>query len=240
MDAELLSDTFVALADTMVADFDVIDFLDLLADRSARLLPVTAAGVMLADPRGPLRMAAASIDEARLVELGQIQDDQGPALECLRTGQPVVAADLAATAQRWPRFAAAATRAGFGAVNTLPMRLRGQVIGTLNLFGAGRAALGPAELRIGQALADVATIGLLQERSARRAETLAGQLKTALGSRVVIEQAKGRLAERLGVDMDTAFGLLRQYSRNTNQHLTDVARYVISSPTADFPPEPSW
>jgi GAF domain-containing protein len=238
MDAELLSDTFVSLADTMVDDFDVIDFLHMLTDRSTRLLSVSAAGVVLADPRGELRVAAASSDEAGLIELFQIQNDQGPCLNCLRTGQPVTAAGLDGPGQRWPRFAAAATRAGFGAVNALPMRLRDQVIGALNLFSAGTAPLSQADQRIAQALADVATIGLLQERNVRRAETLAEQLQAALNSRVVIEQAKGRLAERLGLDMGQAFTLLRDHARNTNQRLTDVARQVIDSPAADLPSAP--
>jgi transcriptional regulator with GAF, ATPase, and Fis domain len=235
MDTDLLSDTFVDLADTMVAEFDVIDFLDMLADRSARLLGVSAVGVLLADPRGHLRVAAASSEAAGLVELFQIQNDQGPCLDCFRTGQPVIAAGLADLDQRWPRFAAAATQAGFGAVHALPMRLRDQVIGALNLFSTGTGALSQADLRIGQALADVATIGLLQERNVRRAETIAEQLQGALNSRVVIEQAKGRLAERLGLDMDQAFALLRNRARNTNQRLTDVAHQVIDSPTGDFP-----
>jgi len=236
MDTELLSDTFIDLADTMVADFDVIDFLHMLTDRSVRLLSASAAGVLLADPRGQLRVAAASSEAAGLVELFQIQNDQGPCLDCFRTGQPASAADLAGPHQQWPRFAAAATQAGFGAVHALPMRLRDQVIGALNLFSAGTGPLSLADLRIGQALADVATIGLLQERNVRRAETLAEQLQAALNSRVVIEQAKGRVAERLGLGMDAAFALLREHARNTNQRLTDVARQVIESPIADFPP----
>jgi GAF domain-containing protein len=190
MDADLLSDTFVAPADTMVADFDVIDFLDMLTESSTMLLSASAAGVVLADPRGQLRVAAASSDEAELIELFQVQNDQGPCLECFRTGQPVTAADLVGPGQRWPRFAAAATRAGFGAVNALPMRLRDQLVGALNLFSTGTGPLSQADLRIGQALADVATIGLLQERNVRRAETLAEQLQAALNSRVVIEQAR--------------------------------------------------
>lgn len=239
MDAELLSDTFVGLADTMVDDFDVIDFLHMLTDRSVQLLSVSAAGVMLADPRGALRVAAASSDEAGLLELFQIQNDQGPCLDCFRTGQPVTATDLAGPGQRWSRFAAAAARAGFGTVHALPMRLRDKVIGALNLFSAGSGPLGPADLRIGQALADVATIGLLQERNIRRSETLAEQLQAALNSRVVIEQAKGKLAERLGLDMDQAFSLLREHARRTNQRLTDVARYVVDSPAGEFPAPPA-
>src|SRR6266576_4456704 len=238
MDTELLSDTFVELADTMVADFDVIDFLHLLTGRSVALLAASAAGVMLADPRGELRLAAASSEQAGLLELFQLQNDQGPCLECFRTGLPVTAAGLAGPAPRWPRFAAAAAQAGFAAVEALPMRLRDQVIGALNLFRAEPGPLEPAELRIAQALADVATIGLLHERNVRRRETVAEQLQAALNSRAVIEQAKGKLAERLSIDMDRAFALIRDYARNSNQHLTDVARDFVTGATAGFPPPP--
>ena len=232
MDAELLSDTFVGLADTMVADFDVIDFLHMLTDRSVRLLSVSAAGVVLADSRGELRVAAASSEAAGLVELFQIQNDEGPCLDCCRTGGPVTAADLAGPDEaRRPRFAAAAALTGFSTVHALPMRLREQVVGALNLFGTGPALLGPEDLRIGQALADVATIGLLQERNVRRADTLAEQLQAALNSRVIIEQAKGKLAERLSVDMDQAFAMLRDYARNSNQRLTDIARHFVGGAT---------
>ena len=238
MDADLLSDTFVELADRMVADFDVIDFLHLLTDRSVALMSASAAGVMLADPRGELRVAASSNEAAGLLELFQIQNDQGPCLDCCRTGKPVTAADLAGPDQRWPRFAAAATQAGFRRVEALPLRLREQVIGALNLFRTDPGPFEPAELRLGQALADVATIGLLHERNVRRSDTLAEQLQRALNSRVVIEQAKGKLAERLGMDMDQAFTLLRDYSRSSNQLLTDVARNFVTSTSADFPPPP--
>ena len=236
MDTELLSDTFVELADTMVADFDVIDFLHLLTDRSVALLAASAAGVVLADPRGELRLAAASSEEAGLLELFQLQNDQGPCLECFRTGRPVTAADLAGPAPRWPRFAAAAVHAGFATVEALPMRLRDQTIGALNLFRAEPGALDPADLRVGQALADVATIGLLHERNVRRRETVAEQLQAALNSRVIIEQAKGKLAERLSIDMDRAFTMLRDYARSSNQRLTNVARDFVNGASADFPP----
>jgi GAF domain-containing protein len=238
MDADLLVATFVDLADTMVADFDVIDFLHMLTSRSVELLAVSATGVVLADPRGQLRVAAASSEAASVVELFQIQNDQGPCLECFRTGRPVAAADLNSPDQRWPRFAEAAARAGFRSVHALPMRLRHEVIGALNLFGSGPGPLGPEDLRVGQALADVATIGLLQERSVRRNETAAEQLQAALTSRVIIEQAKGKLAERLGIDMERAFGMLRDYARGSNQRLTDVARNFVDSAAADFPPPP--
>jgi GAF domain-containing protein len=237
MDADLLSDTFVELADTMVADFDVIDFLQLLTDRSVTLLNASAAGVMLADPRGELRVAASSNEAAGLLELFQIQNDQGPCLDCYRTGQPVTA-DLSGPGHRWPRFAAAATGHGFRTVEALPMRLRDQVIGALNLFRAAPGPFEPADLRLGQALADVATIGLLHERNVRRSETVAEQLQSALNSRVVIEQAKGKLAERFGLDMDQSFTMLRDYARNSNQRLTDVALNCITDASPDFPTPP--
>jgi hypothetical protein len=235
MDGEQLTDAFVELADTMVADFDVIDFLHLLTQRSAQLLDASAAGVLLADPRGQLRLVAASTEAVRVLELFQLQNDQGPCLDCFRTGQPVTAPDLTAARQTWPQFAAAARQAGFGAVHALPMRLRSQVIGALNLFRDTPGTFGREDLRIGQALADVATIGLLQERSTRRSEVLHEQLQGALNSRVIIEQAKGKLAERLGLNMDQAFTLLRGYARDRNRRLSELAQDVIYGTPADFP-----
>jgi GAF domain-containing protein len=231
MDGQLLSETFVELTDTLVADFDVIDFLHVLTGRSAALLDVSAVGLLLADQRGELRVVAASSEAARLLELFQLQNDQGPCLDCFRSGQPVTATDLG-TDQRWPRFAAAATQAGFGAVQALPMRLREQVIGALNLFRAAPGVFDLADVRVGQALADVATIGLLHERNMRRSDTLNEQLQTALNSRVVIEQAKGKLAERLGLDMDQAFSVLRDYARSRNRRLSDLARAMVDGTEA--------
>ncbi len=227
MDGQLLSEAFVELTDTMVADFDVIDFLHVLTDRSVQLLDVSAAGLLLADPRGELRVVAASSEAARLLELFQLQNDQGPCLDCFRDGQPVTMPDLSAAATRWPRFTAAAQQAGFAAVQALPMRLRDQVIGALNLFRADPGAFDPADVRIGQALADVATIGLLHERSMSQTDALNEQLQTALNSRVVIEQAKGKLAERFGLDMAQAFSLLRDHARARNRRLSELAQAFI-------------
>jgi GAF domain-containing protein len=237
MDGQLLSETFVELTDTMVDDFDVIDFLQVLTDRSAQLLDVSAAGLLLADPRGELRMVAASSEAARLLELLQVQVDQGPCLECFRSGQAVTATDLT-TDRRWPRFAAAAAEAGFSAVQALPMRLRDQVIGALNLFRAAPGDFDPTNVRVGQALADVATIGLLHERNMRHRDTLNEQLQAALNSRVVIEQAKGKLAERLGLDMDQAFGVLRDDARARNLRLSELARGFIDGTQAITRPDP--
>jgi ANTAR domain/GAF domain len=176
---------------------------------------------------------AASSEAVWLLELFQLQNDRGPWLDCFRAAQPAAAADIAAAAQRWPRFAAAAQQAGFAAVQALPMRLREQVIGALNLFRTTPGAFPAEDVRIGQALADVATIGLLHERSMRHSDALNEQLQTVLNSRVVIEQAKGKLAERLGMDMDMdqAFRLLRDHARNHNLRLADVARALIEGTT---------
>jgi GAF domain-containing protein len=232
MDGRLLSETFVELADTMVVGFDVIDFLHMLTDRSVRLLDVSEAGLLLADPRGELRVVAASSERARLLELFQIQSDQGPCLDCFRTGQPVAVADLSAATRRWPRFAPAAQEAGFASVQALPMRLRDQIIGALNLFRATPGVFDQTDMRVGQALADVATISLLNERSLRRSETLNEQLQTALNSRVTIEQAKGKLAERMQLDMDQAFSVLRRYARTRNVRLSDLARAFVDGSEA--------
>jgi transcriptional regulator with GAF, ATPase, and Fis domain len=221
-----LVEAFVDLADTLVDDFDVIDFLHTLAGRCVQLLDVDAAGLMLIDQRGHLHAAAASSENARLLELFELQSDAGPCVDCCRTGEPVINADLEANAERWPRFAEASRESGFVAVHALPLRLRESVIGALNLFGAGSRTLTEEDMRTGQALADVATIGILSQRSLAHAELLSAQLQNALTSRIVIEQAKGVLSERLGVSVDEAFVLLRDHARRHNLKLSDLARDV--------------
>ena len=225
---QLLAETFVELADTLVADFDVVDFLHGLADHCVQLLAVDAAGLMLADQRGSLRVIASSSEQARLMELFQLQHEEGPCLECFQTGRPVTEPELAAADGRWPAFAPAARAAGFVAVQALPMRLRDEVIGAMNLFRRVPGRLDEGGLRVGQALADVATIGLLQERNLRHQEVLAEQLQGALNSRVVIEQAKGVLAERLSLDMGQAFEQLRGQARVQNRRLAELAGAVAN------------
>ncbi|MCX4977818.1 GAF and ANTAR domain-containing protein [Streptomyces sp. NBC_00620] len=227
MNQQLLAKTFVELADNLVADFDLIDFLRLLTDRCVGLLGASAAGVLLADRDGELRVVAASDEQVRLLELFQLQNDEGPCLDCFRTGAPVAVADLGAATIRWPHFAVQARRGGFGAVQALPMRLRDEVVGALNLFRATPGPFDPAATPLAQALADVATISLLQQRSAHRSTVLNEQLQTALNSRVLIEQAKGKLAERQNIDMERAFSALRGYARAHNRRLSDVARAFI-------------
>jgi ANTAR domain/GAF domain len=229
MDDERLVETFVELADTLIDDFDVIDFLHLLVDRCVELLDVDAAGLLLANQRGELQVVATSNEQVRLLELFQLQNDEGPCLDAFGGGVVISQPDLGVAGARWPRFAAAATAAGFVAVDALPMRLRSELIGALNLFRAEPGDLDPTALRTAKALVDVATIGLLQERSIRNQEILTEQLQTALNSRVIIEQAKGLVAERYGLDMDDAFAALRGYARSHNLKLSDVARSVIQN-----------
>jgi transcriptional regulator with GAF, ATPase, and Fis domain len=231
MNDDGLLETFVELADTLVDDFDVIDFLHLLVDRCVALLGVDAAGLLLTDQRGQLQVMASSSEQVRLLELFQLQNDQGPCLDAFATATQVSHADLGTARGRWPRFAAAATDVGFVAVDALPMRLRSEVIGALNLFRTRPGVLSDTALRTAQALVDVATIGLLQERSIRHQEILTEQLQRALTSRVVIEQAKGLVAERLGMDMDAAFGVLRGHARRHRLKLSDVAGAVIAGRT---------
>lgn len=227
MSEQHLAEAFVEMADTLVDDFDLIDFLHVLTDRCVRLLNISAAGLLLTDQRGALQLVAASTEQTRLLELFQLQTDQGPCVECFRTGKPVEVVDLAASTDRWPRFVEAAHRTGFAAVHALPMRLRTDVIGALNLFSTEARPLGAGTVRLGQALADVATIGLLQARAIRQRDTLAEQLQTALNSRVLIEQAKGVIAERRHIDMDQSFILLRGSARSRNRRLSDLARAVV-------------
>ena len=230
---EQLAEAFVEAADTLVDDFDVIEFLHTLAQRCVTLLEIDAAGLMLADQRGALHATAASAENARLLELFELQTDAGPCLDAFRTGEPVVNADLHANEHRWPRFAEAAEAAGYVSVHALPLRLRSTVIGALNLFCAQLGSLSEEDIRTGQALADVATIGILAQRNLQQAELLTTQLQTALNSRVIIEQAKGVLAERHQITVDEGFALLREYSRSRNRLLSDVARDVaLRAPAA--------
>ncbi|WP_460364799.1 ANTAR domain-containing protein [Actinocorallia lasiicapitis] len=215
------------LADTLVADYDVIDFLGSLALRVVELLDVTACGVLVADHHGSLNLLSASSEQTRLLELFQLQSAQGPCLDAYRSGVAVHCADLRDATERWPLFAAAAVESGFRAVHALPMRLREEVIGAMNLFSAEPGPLGPDELELGQALADVATIGILHERMIRRTEEVVNQLQGALNSRILIEQAKGALAQRHGLTVNEAFELLRSHSRRTNTKITEIARAIV-------------
>jgi GAF domain-containing protein len=223
----MLARALVELADTLVADFDVVELLAMLTDRCVDVLDVGAAGIMLTDVDGDLRVMASSSDAMRVLELLEVQSQEGPCLDCHRTGHPVVVADVAEAQARWPRFAPEALTAGFRSVHALPMRLRGSVIGALNLFNVDEGEMRQADLDAAQALADVATIAILQHRASARSQQLNEQLSQALNTRVVIEQAKGMVAEREGLDMAQAFAVLRTHARRNNLRLSDLARGII-------------
>ncbi len=232
-----LAEAFVGTADTVVGDFDVIEFLRTLAERCVQLLDVDAAGLMLADRHGKMQASPASAEDPRLMELFELQADGGPCLDTYRTGRPVLNANLHASRARWPRFAEAAMRTGYVSVHALPLRLRATVIGALNLFSSQPGRLSDQDARTGQALADAAAVGILAQRSIHRHDLQTNQLQNALNSRVVIEQAKGLLAERHQIGVETAFALLREYARSHRLHLSDLARDVIEECPTKFPNE---
>ena len=223
---EHLASTFVELADSLVDDFDAVELMTLLAERSTQLLDAAAAGLLLVDPRGDLRVVAATSAAAEAAELVQVENAEGPCHDCCRTGMPVSVPDLAARRERWPAFVPVALGAGFRAAHAVPLRLRGRILGAMNLFLAQATALSAVEHATAQALADVATIAIVQSRAVQDARIVQDQLKEALDSRVAIEQAKGVLAERLGCSVDEAFGRLRRYARGNGRLLSDVAREV--------------
>jgi GAF domain-containing protein len=234
--AQRLAAIFVEVADTLVDEFDLIDFLHMLTDRTADLVGAAAVGLMLADGRGNLEFMAGSNENVRLLELFQLQTREGPCLEAYRTGQPVINIDLSTATARWPRFAPRATESGFQSVHAFPLRLRSQVIGALNVFGDTKGGdFSGADVPIVQSLADVAAIALLQERALRRGEALTEQLQGALNSRIIIEQAKGAVAYARAITVDQAFIRIRDYARNHNRKLTEVAQTIVNDRTT--PPE---
>lgn len=222
-----LAQVFVELADTLVEQFDVVDFHQMLCDRAVELLDADASGLMLADQRGTLQLMASSVERARLLELFELQIDEGPCLECFATGHGITNVDLTQARDRWPRFTAAAIETGFASTTALPMRLRGRVIGALNLFSDARHRLDDEQVAVGQAMADIAAIGLLHERNLNEQAVLSEQLQTALHSRVLVEQATGVLAARAGISVAEAFARMRSHARTNGLTLTVVATAVV-------------
>ena len=225
----MLAKTLIELADTLVKDFDVVELLTVLADRCVAILEVDAAGIMLAAPDGNLRVMASSSETMRFLELFELQAQQGPCVDCYRTGTPVVNLDLRTINGRWPQFATEALAAGFHSVHALPMRLRGTVIGALNLFHIATGQMGPADVEAAQAFADVATIAILQHRAALEIQVVNTQLNEALTSRIMIEQAKGMVAQHQSLSMEQAFLALRNHARNHNLRLLDLAQSIINA-----------
>ena len=225
-EAQLVA-TFVELTDVLVDQFDVVELLTHLTDRCVEVLDVAAAGLLLADPAGNLRVVASSSEAMHTMELLELQSAEGPCVECFRTGQPIVNIQLTATDQPWPTFGPRAIAEGFVSVSAIPMRLRKRTIGALNLFRTSADALADRDIVAAQAFADVATIGILQNRAVEEANTVNNQLTAALNSRILIEQAKGMVAERMGIAMEQAFTKLRSHARAHNLSLSDLATQVV-------------
>jgi GAF domain-containing protein len=223
-----LAEIFVELADTLVDEFDALDFLHTLTDRSVELLHADAAGVILSDQHGHLQVVASTSNRAQDLELFELQSDEGPCLDCFNTGRVVANVETSVAMDRWPQFSAAFMEAGYRSTHAVPLRLRSQVIGAMNLFCVDAMTLDDRDLALAQALADVATIGLLQERAVHQSDLLAEQLQTALNSRVLIEQAKGVLLALTSTSVDDAFRLMREHSRRNRLPLREVAAGVIA------------
>ncbi|WP_308468723.1 GAF and ANTAR domain-containing protein [Rathayibacter soli] len=223
-----LAGVFVTLADTLVAEYDVVDLLHTLVEECISLFDAAAAGLVLADANGRLQLMASTSERSRVVEAHQLNVGDGPCVACFSSGQIVVIEDLMAVDAQWSTFRTTALDQGFRSVHAVPLRLRDQTIGALNLFRDQPGVLNAEDAAAARALADVATIGILQERAIRERTLVTEQLQIALDSRVVIEQAKGVVAQTSGVPMDEAFARLRDYARRHNQRLHEVAENVIS------------
>lgn len=227
--------SLVEMADTLVDDYDLIDLLTGLADRCVNVLGVAAAGVMLVSPGGNLGLVASSSETMHMLELFELQAQEGPCLDAFRTGERIEHEDLEADSGRWPSFSAAALREGFQSVSALPLRFRDVTLGALNLFSVTQAPMAEGDVIVARAFADLATLSIVQHRASAEAQRVNEQLSAALTSRVVIEQAKGVVAERAGVDLAEAFSRLRAYARDRNLRLTDVAEAAVAG-TLDLDP----
>jgi GAF domain-containing protein len=228
----LLVRTLVELADNLVDDFDVIDVLTVLSDRCVEVLDVDSAGVMLVAPGGELQVVASSSDTMRGLELFELQANEGPCVDCFVSGEPIVNLELDAVDARWPRFAERAVADGFHSVHALPMHLRGVTMGALNMFRTSEGSLHADDVLVAQALADVATIAIIQHQTSLSAAVVNAQLSEALNSRIIIEQAKGKVSEASGLDMDRSFQRIRNHARNHNLRLTELARGIADGTTS--------
>lgn len=220
-------ETFVGLAEAMVEDFDAVELLQELAERCVELLDCAEVGVLLADTSGALRVMASSSERSEALEVLQTQRGEGPCFESYHRGQQVFSDDLAAEQGRWPTFAPAAVEKGFRSVYAVPMRVRLQALGAMNFFRSEPGRIAEGDLPLGQGLADIAAIALVQQRTGHEHRDVVEQLQHALTSRVVIEQAKGMVAERSGISVDAAFSALRAHAREHNRRLSDVAHDIV-------------
>jgi GAF domain-containing protein len=228
----LVVETFVTLADTLVDTYDIVDFMQTLAERCVELLEISEAGIMLADADGQLRHVAGSSEQMRLVELFELQVEEGPCFDAYATRAAVRCDSPESAQERWPRFASHARASGFEAVAAVPMRLRSEAIGAVNLFSTHSSALGQRDLAIAQAMADIATIGILQQRALHDSRAFSAHLEAAVASRIVIEQAKGIVAEHNQVGPDDAFRQIRRFARDHNRLLSDIADEIVAGALA--------
>ena len=221
-------DAFVSVANSLVDSFDIVELLNGLTTDCARLLDVASAGLLLGDHKRVLHVMAASSEATRSLELFQIQRDDGPCLDCYRSGTAIAVPDLEAEAGRWPQFAAAAHSAGIRSVHAIPMRLADTLLGTLGLFGSSVGVLNDEDLALGQGLAHVASVALVAGKALTDKDAVVIQLQGALQSRVLIEQAKGLLAEQGNLSMEDSFARLRAYARSNNERISDVAKRLVT------------
>ncbi len=221
-------DAVVSLVDSLIDDFDIVDLLTQLTERCAQLLDIASAGLLVMDPRGQLQLIAATSEDTPDLEVFQLQLAQGPCWDSYATGEPVSVSDLRAETARWPQFVPAAIAAGFASVHAVPMRAGGMMVGALGLLGTSVGTLNASDLLVGQALAHIASVAIVQEHTPTVEEVLP-RLRSALNTRIVVEQAKGFLRERLDLPTDEAFALLRRYARTNNRHLSEVARDLVST-----------
>lgn len=228
VDAPGLARVFLELADTVLDSFDIIEFLDNLTERCLEVLDVDAAGLMLADREGRLTLMAATVHEVRVLGLFELQVQEGPCIECYETGLAITNVSLVESRERWPKFGPAALESGFGTTHAVQMRLRGHVIGALNLLTRDERSLSDGDLAVGQAMADMATIGLVHQRNADNQTALTEQLQIALNSRVLVEQAKGALSNHANVSLSEAFNMMRDYARRNELKLSNVASGVVA------------
>lgn len=225
--------TFIQLADTLTSEYDVSDFLEMLVDRCGEIFEITAAGVLVEAHDGNLQLVAATSEDMEVLERAEIEHGEGPCLEAYREGQQVCAGDLTAEFARWPNVAPLAVDIGYLAAHAFPLRLRADRIGALNLYRDRVGEFGDEDVQLAQAFADMATIGLLQERAVGAADVRSQQLQRALDSRLLIERAKGTLAERAGISTDEAFHRIRDHARSSHERVGAVCERVLDS---DFVP----
>jgi transcriptional regulator with GAF, ATPase, and Fis domain len=227
-----LAEVMVGLADSLRPEHDVSDTMARLVEAATSVTDAVDAGILLADEHGVLHVMASTGERASEVEEMQLGTEEGPCLEAYSTGTPVEIADFEQVRERWPRFVQTAEGRGFRAAHAVPLTLRGRHLGAMGLFFDRPESLDDRAAALVQAMAQVATIAVIQQRTIREGADLAAQLQYALDARVLIEQAKGLLASSHGVSVDEAYGLLRDRARREQTRVRDLAEQLVNGNTA--------